>query len=232
MYSQQSGIKSWAEEDRPREKLLLKGVSALSDAELIAILLRTGTQAHTAVDSARQLLARVDHDLDLLARMSVADLVQLNISGIGTTKAIGIVAALELGRRQRAAAPRKRQQVSDSRSAFELLAPHLADKVHEEFWALLLNQNHRMLELYQVSIGGLTGTVADVRKVFEQALKVKATAVILAHNHPSGNLQPSSADVELTRKMKQGGETLEIKVLDHLIVAGKSYFSFADAGML
>lgn len=226
------GIKSWAEEDRPREKLMSKGATALTDTELIAILLRTGTRELTAVDTARQLLARTGHDLDALARMSVTDLLDLNIAGMGPTKAITLVAALELGRRQQGAPSRKRSQVTDSQSAFDVLAPHLAHKTHEEFWVMLLNQNHRVLEVQQISIGGLTGTVADVRKVFEQALKLKATAVILAHNHPSGNLQPSAADEELTRKMKQAGVTLEIRVLDHLIIAEKSYYSFADAGKL
>ncbi|MCS6990315.1 MAG: DNA repair protein RadC [Chitinophagales bacterium] len=231
-YAVKSGIKSWAEEDRPREKLLSKGVAALSDTELIAILLRTGSRDLTAVDTARQLLSKAEYDLDVLARMTVTDLMDFGIKGLGLTKAITLVAALELGRRRQAAAPRRQSQVKDSKSAFELLAPYLSDKAHEEFWIMLLNQNHRVLDVQQISIGGLTGTVADVRKVFEQALKLKATAIILVHNHPSGNLQPSGADVELTRKMKQAGATLDIRVLDHLIIADKSYYSFADEGML
>jgi DNA repair protein RadC len=231
-YSEASGIKSWAEEDRPREKLLLKGKHTLSESELIAILLRTGTRESDAVKLAKELLSKVKNDLHELSRFSVKDLLSLGIKGLGETKAITIVAALELGRRRQSSAARELQKITSSREAFEILHPLLADKPHEEFWILLLNRAGKLLEKIPLSSGGLTGTVADSRLIFEHALKSKATSIMLCHNHPSGSLAPSQLDIDLTRKLSRAGETLDIKVLDHLIIGGGSYYSFADEGMM
>ncbi len=227
-----SGIKSWAPEDRPREKLLLKGKESLSDSELLAILIRGGTRKLTALDIARQLLQRVQNDLDQLAKLSVQDLEALNVPGLARTKAITLVAAMELGRRRRSGKPPKRTAITCSRDAYDEFYPLLADKPHEEFWILLLNRRHQVIERTQLSKGGWTGTVVDVRQLFELAIKAKATAIILGHNHPSGNTTPSAEDRALTARVAEAGKTLDIKVLDHLIVAGQHYVSFADEGLM
>lgn len=231
-YAEPSGIKSWAEEDRPREKLLLKGKQALSESELIAILLRTGTKENDAVKVAKDLLSKVKNDLNVLSKYSVKDLMALQVKGLGETKAITIVAAMELGRRRQSSEAKELLKISSSRDAFEVLHPLLADKPHEEFWIMLLSHGNRIMETLPVSTGGLTGTVADVRMIFEHAIKSKATSIMLCHNHPSGNLYPSQADMDLTKKMVKAGETLDIKVLDHLIIGENKYYSFADEGMM
>jgi DNA repair protein RadC len=233
-YPEPSGIKSWAVEDRPREKLLLKGKQALSESELIAILLRTGTKEFTAVDVAKKLMNKVGNDLNALAKLSVKDILGIKeLKGIGETKAITIVAALELGRRRQSSVAREIPKISSSRDAFEVLYPFLADKPHEEFWIMLLNRGNKVIGMPEkVSSGGLTGTVADVRMIFEQAIKSKATSIMLCHNHPSGNLSPSQMDIDLTKKLVKAGETLDIKVLDHLIIGENQYYSFADEGLM
>ncbi|MFI5135086.1 MAG: DNA repair protein RadC [Chitinophagales bacterium] len=231
-YSEPSGIKSWAEEDRPREKLLLKGKNTLSESELIAILLRTGTKEKTAVDIAKELLKKSNNDLNALSKFSVKDILDFHLPGIGETKAITIVAALELGRRRQSSEVKDREKISSSRDAFDAFYPQLADKQHEEFWIMLLNRGNKVIEIISVSSGGLTGTVADVRMIFEHAIKSKATAIMLCHNHPSGNLSPSQLDIDLTKKLVKAGETLDIKVLDHLIIGENKYYSFADEGMM
>jgi len=232
-YPEPSGIKSWAEEDRPREKLLLKGKHTLSESELIAILIRSGTREFTAVDVAKKLMSRVGNDLNELSKLSVKDILDMkDLKGIGETKAITIVAALELGRRRQTSEIKERQKITSSRNAFEAFYPMLADKQHEEFWIMLLNRGNKVIEIISVSSGGLTGTVADVRMIFEHAIKSKATSVMLCHNHPSGNLSPSQLDIDLTRKLVKAGETLDIKVLDHLIIGENKYYSFADEGMI
>lgn len=223
-------IKSWSPEDRPREKLLAKGTGVLSDAELVAILLGTGTATVSAVELAKRLLHTVDNDLHELARLSVKDL--LKIKGIGEAKAISIIAALELGRRRRNSDGEEKPRITTSRDCFEILKGHLQDIRHEEFWILLLNRANRVIKKHQISQGGVAGTVADPKIIFKLAVEGLASAIVLAHNHPSGNLTASQSDIDLTKKIKEAGKLLEIQVLDHLIVARQKYFSFADEGML
>jgi DNA repair protein RadC len=223
-------IKQWASEDRPREKLILKGRASLSDAELIAILLGTGTTSQSAVDLAKSILATVHNDLNELARLTVKDLTR--IKGIGLAKAITIISALELGRRRKDLKDDERPRITSSHDAFELLKTHLQDIPHEEFWVILLNRANRVIRKVQISQGGVAGTVADPKIIFKTALDDLASGIIIAHNHPSGNLTASQADIDLTRKLKASGAMLEVQVLDHLIVAGKTYLSFADEGML
>lgn len=223
-------IKSWAAEDRPREKLLLKGTAALTDAELIAILLGTGTASTSAVDLAKSILQSVGNNLDDLARLTVKDL--MKIKGIGEAKAITIISALELGRRRKETDSSEKPKVSKSGDAFDLLKGNLMDKAHEEFWILLLNRSNRLIKMQQISLGGVHGTVADPKIIFKIALEELASGIIVAHNHPSGNLAPSQQDIELTKKLKESGKLLEITVADHLIISGKKYYSFADEGMM
>ncbi|MCS6974014.1 MAG: DNA repair protein RadC [Cyclobacteriaceae bacterium] len=223
-------IKKWAEEDRPREKLLLKGKASLSDAELIAILIGTGTASQSAVDLAKQILLSVDNNLDELAKLSVADLTK--IKGIGEAKAIAIVSALELGRRRKDFTEKERPKINSSRLAFEEVKADLLDLAQEEFWILLLNRATQLIKKQKVSVGGIHATYVDAKVIFKYTLEAGASNIILAHNHPSGNSTPSPADLELTRKLKEGGKLLDIQLIDHIIVAGKSYLSFADEGLL
>ena len=223
-------IKSWAEEDRPREKLLLKSKAALSDAELIGILIGSGTSSMSAVDVAKSILNHVDHDLNHLARLSVKDLTKFR--GIGEARAISIVSAMELGRRRKETHTPKKPQITSSEDAYHTIMPELLDIDHEQFWVLLLNRNNRVIKKQQISSGGVTGTVADPKIIFKCALESLACSIILIHNHPSGNLKPSQADINLTKKMKEAGISLEIPVLDHIIFTDDGYFSFADENML
>lgn len=223
-------ILSWAEEDRPREKLLLKGKSALSDAELIAILIGSGTRSLSAVDVAKIILTRAENDLNQLAKFSVKDLQK--IKGIGEAKAISIVSALELGRRRKDADFARKVQIACSNDIYQLMKPELMDLPKEEFWILLLNRANSLIKKEQVSSGGVSGTVADPKIIFKAALDQYASSVVLIHNHPSGNLKPSQADINLTTKMKEAGKLLEIPILDHIIFADTGYLSFADEGLL
>ncbi len=223
-------IKSWSPEDRPREKLLNKGTGALSDAELIAILLGSGTNTQSAVDVAKKLLRGVNNNLFDLARLSVRDLMKFR--GIGEARAIGIVAALELGRRRKEFDIEEKPKIATSRDAYTLLNMQLADLPHEEFWMLSLNRANRVVHKHQISQGGVAGTVVDPKIIFKLALEQLASGIIVGHNHPSGNPNPSHADVELTKKLKEGGRLLEVQLLDHIIIAGQKYFSFADEGLL
>lgn len=223
-------IKSWAAEDRPREKLALKGKAALSDAELIAILLGTGTSKLSAVDLAKNILQAVNNDLNELARLTVKDL--MKIKGIGEAKAITIISALELGRRRKDFHAEKKPKIGGSADAFEILKADLLDIPHEAFWIILLNRANRVIKKHQVSQGGVAGTVADPKIIFKVAVEELASGIILAHNHPSGNLTASQADIDLTKKLKESGKLLDIQVLDHIIIAGKKYYSFADEGLL
>lgn len=223
-------IKNWSPEDRPREKLLMKGTSALSDAELIAILLGSGTATMSAVELAKKIMLTVNNSLHDLARLSVKDLMKLK--GIGEAKAITIIAALELGRRRKETELEEKPRITGSRDVYTLLIPQLQDIPHEEFWILLLNRANRVIKKHQISQGGVAGTVADPKIIFKVAVEELASGIILAHNHPSGNLTASQADIDLTRKLREAGKLLEIQVLDHVIVAGQKYFSFADEGML
>jgi DNA repair protein RadC len=223
-------IKSWSPEDRPREKLILKGKSALSDAELVAILLGSGTRTLSAVDLAKKILAQSNNNLHELARMTVKDLIKTK--GVGQVKALAIVSALELGRRRKDLEVNDRPKITASRDAYDIIKADLLDIPHEEFWVLLLNRANRMIKKWQISQGGIAGTVADPKIIFKLALDELASGIILAHNHPSGNLTASQADLDLTRKLREAGKLLDIQVLDHLIVAGQKYFSFADEGLI
>lgn len=224
-------ITHWAEEDRPREKLLLKGKTSLSDAELIAILIGSGTVSLSAVELAKQILKSVNNDLHQLAKLGVKDLMQFK--GIGEAKAISIVSALELGRRRKEAEHQKRIKITHSKAVHECMKVHLMDLKHEEFWILLLNNTNVILNKKRISSGGVAGTVVDAKIIFEHALKeVGTSALILIHNHPSGNLKPSQADLELTQKLKEAGSFLSLPILDHVIFTDQDYFSFADEGIL
>ncbi|PKK38200.1 hypothetical protein BWI96_02595 [Siphonobacter sp. SORGH_AS_0500] len=223
-------IKTWAEEDRPREKLMLKGKAALSDAELLGILINSGIQQYTAVDLAKLILSSVNHDLNQLAKLSIKELSKFK--GIGEARAITIVSALELGRRRKETEPQARVSITSSYSAYQAFRPHLMDLLHEEFWVLLLNRANHVIRPVQISTGGVAGTVADPKLIFRHALEHLSSGIILAHNHPSGNLQPSQADKDLTRKLKEAGKLLDIPVLDHLIISDQKYLSFMDEGLL
>lgn len=223
-------ILNWAEEDRPREKMLQKGRNALTDAELLAILLGSGTVSESAVDVAKKLLSGVNNNLHELARLSVADL--MKVRGIGTAKAITLIAALELGRRKRDETARRRNPITSSLQVYEEIRQYLQDQPHEEFWVLLLNRSNEVIRPVQISKGGISGTVVDARIVFKQALDQLASSVILIHNHPSGALKPSEADRAITRQLVEAGKLLSIPILDHLIFSDLGYFSFADEGIL
>ncbi|MEP2772837.1 MAG: DNA repair protein RadC [Fulvivirga sp.] len=223
-------IKKWAEEDRPREKLLLKGKSSLSDAELIAILIGSGTASLSAVDLSKQILRQTTNNLNDLAKLSVKDL--MKFKGIGEAKAISIVAALELGRRRKDVEHLKKPKITSSTDVYEHMKAHLLDLSHEEFWVILLNRANKIIKCQQVSSGGVSGTVADPKMIFKIALDELSSSIILVHNHPSGNLKPSQADIMLTKKLKEAGKVLEIPVLDHLIFTDENYFSFADENMM
>lgn len=223
-------ISSWSEDDKPREKLMLKGKSALSDAELIAILIGSGSRNESAVDLSKRILATVENNLNALGKLSLSQLTQFK--GIGEAKAISIISAMELGRRRRAEEAVELTRITSSKVVFELMQPLIGELTHEEFWIVFLNNSNKVIFKSQLSKGGITGTVVDVRLVFKMALEVGATSLILCHNHPSGSLKPSDEDNKITQKLKRAGESLEIKVLDHLIVTENSYFSFADEGIL
>lgn len=223
-------IKNWADDDRPREKLVQKGSYALSDAELIAILIGSGSREESAVELSKRILASVNHNLNELGNLSVNQL--MRFKGIGEAKAVTIAAALEMGRRRRMEDTPKITKIKSSHDVFELLYPMLGELQHEEFWVVYLNNSNKVVHKAQLSKGGITGTLVDVRLVLKQALELGAVGIILAHNHPSGTLKPSMADKQITDKLKTASEALDIKVLDHLILARHQYFSFADKGIL
>ncbi|MGX5689887.1 RadC family protein [Arcticibacter tournemirensis] len=229
-YNQKITIKSWAEEDRPREKLLTQGRRNLSDAELTAILIGSGNREETAVELSRRILHSLDNDLDKLGRLSVNELSKFK--GIGEAKAITIIAALELGRRRRESESQKVERITGSRDVFTLMSRYFADLNHEEFWIVLLSRANNVLSRHLISKGGQSGTIADPKIIFQTALENHAASMILSHNHPSGNLKPSQADINLTRKLCEAGSLLDMPVLDHLIFANQSFFSFADEGMM
>ena len=223
-------IKSWAEDDRPREKLLLKGRTALSDAELIAILIGSGSRNESAVSLAKRILASIENSLNRLGKLTVLDLIKFK--GIGDAKAISIITALELGRRRRLEEALEIPKITSSKAVFEIMQPLIGELQYEEFWVVYLNNSNKILYKEQLSKGGLTGTLVDVRLVFKKAIELYATAIILCHNHPSGKLQASNSDKVITSKLKIAGDTLDIKVLDHLIITENDYFSFADENIL
>ena len=223
-------IKSWALDDRPREKLVSKGRSVLSDAELIAILIGSGNREETAVALSKRILQTVQGNLNVLAKLSVEKLTEFK--GIGLAKAISIITALELGKRKQLESTLERPKITSSRDVAHTMQVIIGHLEHEEFWVLYLNNSNRIVAKVQISKGGLTATLVDVRLVFKSALEVAAVGIIVCHNHPSGKLQPSTADKQLTSKIKAAGITLDIKLLDHLIITEKAYFSFADEGLL
>ena len=223
-------IKTWNEDDRPREKLLVKGKTSLSDAELIAILIGSGNKDESAVGLSKRILSSAGNNLKELGKKSITDL--LEFKGIGEAKAVTILAALELGRRRQAVDALEREKVTSSKAAFELLRPMIGDLPHEEFWAVYVNNSNKVLQMQQLSKGGITGTVVDVRLTMKSALQLGAVGIILAHNHPSGTIKPSASDLKLTEKLKFAGDSLDIKILDHLIITEKAYFSFADEQLL
>ena len=229
MYKKPS-IKEWAVEDRPREKMLVKGIRSLSEAELIAILIGSGSLDESAVELSRRVLASVNNNLNELGKKNITDLQKFK--GIGPAKAITITAAMELGRRRKESEPDEKYKVITSADAATIFKPLLSDLPHEEFWVLLLNRNNLVIDKMLVSQGGLSGTVIDVRIILKLALDKLACSIILCHNHPSGNLVPSEADKEITKKIKEAGKHMDIPVLDHLIIANDSYFSFADEGLI
>jgi DNA repair protein RadC len=223
-------IKSWAADDRPREKLLLKGKRSLSDAELLALLIGSGNKHETAVDLCKRILQSSNNNLNELAKRSVADLMKFR--GIGEAKAITIVAALELGSRREVSETLHRQQITCSRDCYMAMKSEIADLPHEEFWVLYLNRSNKILEKFPVGRGGITGTVADIRLIFKRALENLATSIVLVHNHPSGNMQPSQEDIRITKKTQEAAQLFDITLLDHLIITQSGYFSFADSGMI
>ena len=223
-------LKTWAVEDRPREKGLANGIQYLTDTELLAILLGSGTKNITVVELARLMLKRAGNNLHELGKQTVGDLVK--IKGVGPAKAISVLAAMELGRRRDGMHQTEKTSIKSSETVYDLFQPILGDLEHEEFWLLMLNRANRVLSKFKVSQGGLSGTVIDTRIILKKALDNLASSIIVCHNHPSGNKQPSDADVKITEKLKKASEMLEIKMLDHVIIADKSYFSFADEGLV
>jgi len=227
---QNISIKFWAEDDQPREKLMLKGKAALSDAELIAILIGSGSRNESAVELSKRILKSVDNNLNALGKLGYKQL--MAFKGIGDAKAVTIAAAMELGRRRREEDVKVLDKITSSKAVFEIMQPVIGELPHEEFWIIYLNNSNKVIYKTQLSKGGLTGTVVDVRLVFKTALEHNAVGIILVHNHPSGVLKASDADKQITRQLKTAGISLDIKVLDHVIVTEHSYMSFADEGIL
>lgn len=225
------GIKELAVEDRPREKMIQKGLSALSDAELVAILIGSGSAKESAVELARKIMAGYKNNLNELGKATIEEL-RNQYHGVGEAKAVSIVAAMELGRRRLLHQSLEMPVIKSSQDVYNMYRPVIADLPHEEFWITLLNRANKVRHRFNISKGGLTGTVIDVRLILKKALENNAASMILCHNHPSGNIQPSDADLQITRKLKEAGKIMEIPVLDHLIVTEIGYFSFADEGVL
>ncbi len=223
-------IKDWASDDRPRERLMTKGVQSLSDAELLAIIIGSGTREISAVELARQILSMAENNLSLLGKKSVPDLVK--IKGIGEAKAIALVATFELGRRRNQAESIDRKRVTSSKEAFNYIQAKLSDLQHEEFWVLFLNRSNRIIDTYNLSKGGISGTVIDIRIILKKALELLASGIIICHNHPSGNTEPSDNDKQVTEKLKTAANQMDIKLLDHIIVSDNSYLSFSDEGLI
>lgn len=230
MEYRQKSIKSWAADDRPREKFIGKGHRSLSDSELLAILLRSGNQQMDAVELAKAVLESVGNNWNNLSKLTIGDLCKFK--GIGEVKAVTIIAALEIGRRKASQELPQRPHIRNGKSTFELMQPIVGDLNIEEFWALFLNQKNLVIRKERISSGGITQTVVDSRVIFKIALQEAATGIILVHNHPSGNTRPSDPDKTLTQKLKAAGKILDIEILDHVIITQKSYFSFAEEGVL
>jgi DNA repair protein RadC len=229
-YQDKISIKAWAEEDRPREKLSTQGRRALTDAELIAILIGSGSRTESAVELSKRILHHYDNDLNKLAKASIAEL--SNFRGIGEAKAISIIAALEIGRRRDDTETKAIEVISSSRDGYNVMRRHLVDLNHEEFWIILIGRAGKVLSKELISKGGLSGTVADPKIIFHIALQHQASGIILVHNHPSGNLKPSQQDIALTKNLSAAGKMLDIQIFDHLIITDGGYFSFGDEGLL
>jgi DNA repair protein RadC len=223
-------IKNWSLTDRPREKLLHKGSASLSEAELIAILIGSGTRKMSAVELSRIIFKDSQNSLQVLGKKSLKDL--MKYKGIGEAKAVTIAAAMELGKRRAMEMPTKSPKIKSSNDAFRIMQPIIGELSHEEFWVLLLDNSHKLIEKKNISIGGLTGTLVDARVVFKKAIDAGAVAMVVAHNHPSANLNPSTQDKILTLKLSEAGKLLDIKVLDHLIITQQGFYSFADEGLM
>jgi DNA repair protein RadC len=230
IYEEHIAIKAWAEEDRPREKLLGQGRRTLTDAELIAILIGSGSRNESAVELSKRILHHYKNDLNAVGKATVSELCKFK--GIGEAKAISIVAALELGRRRDDTEAKTVEQITCSKDAYKILYPLLADLNHEEFWILLMAQSNKVIGTHLVSKGGMAATIADPKVIFKIAIEHNASSVILAHNHPSGSLKPSQQDLDLTKKIIAGGKLLEIKIFDHIIITDEAYFSFGDEGLM
>lgn len=226
---QNFSIKNWAEDDKPREKLILKGKAVLSDAELVAILIGSGSKNESAVSLSKRILSSVNNNLNALGKLSLKQLMEFK--GVGEAKAVSIAAALELGRRRRVEETVDLQKITSSKAVFEIMQPIIGELLHEEFWVLYLNNSNKVIYKSQLSKGGITGTVVDIRLIFKLALEYNATAIILSHNHPSGKLLASDADRDITKKLKFAGEQLDVKVLDHIIITENGYLSFQDEGI-
>ncbi|AYM98966.1 RadC family protein [Chryseobacterium sp. 3008163] len=223
-------IKFLAEDDRPREKFLLKGKNSLSDSELLAIIMGSGSRDETAVELARKILSSVDNNWHQLSLLTIKDLTKFK--GVGEVKAISIATALEIGRRRAAQEIPEKPQISSSKDAYQILKLHLADLRTEEFWAVFLNQSNKVIHISQLTQGGINQSIVDIRIVFKTALEHFATGIIISHNHPSGNLKPSAEDINITKKIQEAGNLMKIQLLDHLIITQNSYLSFADEGIL
>jgi DNA repair protein RadC len=223
-------IKSWAIEDRPREKLILHGKEKLTDAELITILIGSGTKEESALELSKRILSSVNNNINQLANLSLEKL--MTFKGIGEVRAISIITALELGKRRRFEEVIQKPIIKSSMDAFKIIHPIIGELEHEEFWVLFLNNSNKVISKQQLSKGGITATMVDVRLLFKRAVELTSVSVIVCHNHPSGKLSPSNSDKQLTAKIKKAGNTLDIKLLDHLIITQKEYFSFADNGLI
>lgn len=223
-------ITSWALGDRPREKLILKGEAALSDAELVAILIGSGSRNESALNLSKRILASIENNLNALGKLKVSDLTKYK--GIGEAKAVAVITALELGRRRRLEKALEISKIKASKDVYEFMQPLIGELQYEEFWVIYLNNSNKIIQKWRLSMGGMTGTAVDLRLVYKRAIENYATAIILCHNHPSGKVQPSNADKQLTSKFKKAGEILDVKLLDHLIIAENAYFSFADESIL
>ncbi len=222
-------IKEWALEDRPREKMIQKGVGSLSDAELLAILIGSGTKNETAVAIAQRILSTASNNLGELGKFSLKEFT--SIKGIGEAKAISIMAALELGRRRKRAEALDRQKIQSSADVVEIFQPLLADLPHEEFWVLYLNRANKIIDQSRITQGGTTGTIFDVKLIIKTAVEKLASSMIICHNHPSGNQKPSDQDINITKKLKEASALMDITLLDHIIITDKECFSFADSGI-
>ena len=225
-----NSIKNWNEDDRPREKLALKGRSTLSDAELLAIIMGSGNRDESAVELAKRILNSANNNWNELAKYTIEDLSKFK--GVGEAKAISIITAMEIGRRRNSQEVLEREKITSSKDAAIILQQQIGDLPNEEFWVMFLNQGNRIIKTEQISRGGITQTAVDVRVIFKCALELMATAIVLSHNHPSGNLKPSQEDLRITKQISDAGKLLNIQLLDHLIISQNSYFSFADENLL